>query len=221
MWTDDHDPPAPTSQWKPGQTIEYTRTVFVPVYPYLGEATVEVGLYQATASGCRSTGPTAADRDRARLQGRRRSSCCRQSENIFLINKGGWHPAEFARRQPDASSGSGRRRPRSSRSRTRRRTSTFYLDSDARTDLFSDHPQQVTVYSAEARWSTSFAADNGAPDAAAHPDHRGPARHRPTWPNSGSRSTRRSCRRKLPAGGQDDPRSWASASFTRSSKPDK
>src|SRR5437667_9278643 len=29
MWTDDHTPPVPTSQWKPGQTVEYTRTVFV------------------------------------------------------------------------------------------------------------------------------------------------------------------------------------------------
>ena len=26
MWTDDHDPPTPTTQWKPGQTVEYTRT---------------------------------------------------------------------------------------------------------------------------------------------------------------------------------------------------
>src|SRR5689334_21222162 len=26
MWTDDHNPPKPTSQWKPGETIEYTRT---------------------------------------------------------------------------------------------------------------------------------------------------------------------------------------------------
>ena len=25
MWTDDHDPPIPTTQWKPGQTIEYTQ----------------------------------------------------------------------------------------------------------------------------------------------------------------------------------------------------
>src|SRR5262245_29905605 len=45
MWTDDHDPPTPTTQWKPGQTIEYTRTIFVPIYPYVGEATLQVGLY--------------------------------------------------------------------------------------------------------------------------------------------------------------------------------
>ena len=25
MWTDDHDPPVPTTQWKPGQIIEYTQ----------------------------------------------------------------------------------------------------------------------------------------------------------------------------------------------------
>src|SRR5574341_525773 len=36
MWTDDHLPPVPTSQWKPGQTVQYTRTIFVPVYPYIG-----------------------------------------------------------------------------------------------------------------------------------------------------------------------------------------
>src|SRR3954467_3788041 len=45
MWTDDHDPPIATTEWKPGQTVEYTRTVFVPVYPYVGEATIQLGLY--------------------------------------------------------------------------------------------------------------------------------------------------------------------------------
>ncbi len=54
MWTDDHEPPTPTTQWKPGQTIEYTRTVFVPVYPYVGDATIQLGLYSTTTrSGCR------------------------------------------------------------------------------------------------------------------------------------------------------------------------
>jgi hypothetical protein len=33
IYTDDHDPPTPTSSWKPGQTIEYTRTFFTPTYP--------------------------------------------------------------------------------------------------------------------------------------------------------------------------------------------
>src|SRR4051795_13002792 len=45
MWDDDHNPEVPTTQWKPGQTIEYTRTIFVPVFPYVGDATVLVGLH--------------------------------------------------------------------------------------------------------------------------------------------------------------------------------
>lgn len=45
MFVDDHDPPKPTSQWKPGETIEYTRTFWVPVYPYVGVTNVEVGMF--------------------------------------------------------------------------------------------------------------------------------------------------------------------------------
>src|SRR5204863_375116 len=45
MWTDDHNPPTPTTEWEPNQTITYTRTVFIPVYPYVGEAAIHMGLY--------------------------------------------------------------------------------------------------------------------------------------------------------------------------------
>ena len=50
LWTDDHLPTPATSTWKPGQTIEYTRTVFVPNYPYIGEAAVRLGLYDRNTS---------------------------------------------------------------------------------------------------------------------------------------------------------------------------
>jgi|1185.fasta_scaffold226433_1 hypothetical protein len=45
LWTDDHVPVTPTSEWKPGSTIEYTRTMFVPKVPYTGETTIDLGLY--------------------------------------------------------------------------------------------------------------------------------------------------------------------------------
>ena len=45
LWNDDHPPSVPTSQWKPGQTVEYTRTIFIPNYPHIGEAAVRIGLY--------------------------------------------------------------------------------------------------------------------------------------------------------------------------------
>ena len=46
MWTDDHIPPTPVQEWKPGATIEYTRTMFIPKFPYTGETRVDVGLFE-------------------------------------------------------------------------------------------------------------------------------------------------------------------------------
>src|SRR2546428_12387359 len=41
----DHMPPVPTTQWKPGQAVEYTRTEFIPIYPYVGDTTIQIGLF--------------------------------------------------------------------------------------------------------------------------------------------------------------------------------
>ena len=91
MWTDDHVPPTPTAQWKPGQTIEYTRTMFIPSYPYVGAAKVVAGLY------------TPGQNDRLKLSNEDRGDrsykvvdfeLLPQTENIFVIFKDGWHPAE-------------------------------------------------------------------------------------------------------------------------------
>jgi hypothetical protein len=93
IWNDDHNPPTPTSQWKPGQTIEYTRTLFVPVYPYVGEATIQVGLYSATTQkrlplAGESTGQRAYKAARLQLQP--------QTENLPSSFKDGWQPTEAA-----------------------------------------------------------------------------------------------------------------------------
>ena len=67
LWTDDHLPPTPTSQWKPGQTIEYKRTIFVPNYPYIGEAAVRLGLYsQADGKRLVLAAPEASRREYSR-----------------------------------------------------------------------------------------------------------------------------------------------------------
>ncbi len=78
IWYDDHDPPVRTSQWKPGQTIgPYTRTVFVPVVPYLGEATVRIGLYRDGAPRLPLAGADPADGSAsAREYKSAPSSCC-------------------------------------------------------------------------------------------------------------------------------------------------
>ena len=91
MWTDDHDPPTPSTEWKPGQTIEYTRSMFIPSYPYVGAAKIVAGVY------------TPGNNDRLKLSNEDRGDrsykvvdfeLLPQTENIFVIYKDGWHPAE-------------------------------------------------------------------------------------------------------------------------------
>src|SRR3984893_5864973 len=93
MWADDHNPPVPTTQWKPGQTVEYTRTVFVPIYPYVGEASIQVGLYSTdTQKRLALSGDDVGQRAYrvGRLQ------LLPQTENVPTVFKDGWHPAEVA-----------------------------------------------------------------------------------------------------------------------------
>jgi hypothetical protein len=45
LWADDHQPSKPTSQWKAGETLAYSRTMFVPKVAYTGATSIDVGLY--------------------------------------------------------------------------------------------------------------------------------------------------------------------------------
>jgi hypothetical protein len=141
MWTDDHAPSVPTTEWKPGQTIQYTRTSFAPIYPYVGPATVEVGLYSPS------------DRRRLRLAGVEREpgaykvldlEILPQSENVFLIYKDGWHRPEVA---PDEANLEWQwsRKQGVLTFRNPRRDSVLYLKLDGRPDLFPESGQQVNI----------------------------------------------------------------------------
>jgi hypothetical protein len=91
MYQDDHDPPVPTSQWKPGQTIEYKRLWFVPVYPYVGEASVEVGLY---CRGCKLRVPLAGHDVGHRSYSVARFELLPQSAGVTVLYKDGWYETE-------------------------------------------------------------------------------------------------------------------------------
>ena len=98
LWTDDHDPEVPTSQWKAGQTVQYTRTMFVPVnVTYIGDAKVQLGLY-STRDQHRLTlaGPDSGQ------QAYTVATLGLQptSENVFLLFKDGWNNAEVAPDNP-------------------------------------------------------------------------------------------------------------------------
>ena len=140
MWTDDHVPPQPTSSWKPGQTIEYTRTVFVPLYPYIGEAAIAVGLYApGTNERAPLTGETIGQRAyrvaRLRLQP--------QTDNVFLAFLDGWHGPETAA-DNQSIEWQWTRKEGVLRFRNPKRNAVFYLHYDGQPSMF-DSPQTVTI----------------------------------------------------------------------------
>jgi hypothetical protein len=96
LFSDDHLPEPPPTNWEPGKTYSYTRTRFVPVYPYVGEVEVRMGLYPQPARGER---PALKGEDRGFREYRVATiELLPQTENIFLVYKEGWHNPET---QPD------------------------------------------------------------------------------------------------------------------------
>ena len=91
MWTDDHNPPQSTSNWIPGQIVKYDRKVFLPMYPYIGTATIRVGLYSANGGERLAL---VGDDDGSLSYTGGRLELLPQSENVFLIFQDGWHDLE-------------------------------------------------------------------------------------------------------------------------------
>jgi hypothetical protein len=140
MFTDDHDPPQATSSWQPGQEISYDRRMFVPVYPYIGEVTVAVGLYSPT-TGDRV--PMAGEHLGQRAYAVATLQMAPQSESGFLMYEDGWHAAESVPEAPDrqwrwttGQSTISFRNPKSD--------STLYLEVYGRPELF-EAPQMLTL----------------------------------------------------------------------------
>jgi len=95
LFGDDHVPTPPPTAWEPGKTYTYTRSVFVPIYPYVGEVHLVMGLYSG--------------RERLALKGEdlglqayktATMEFLPQTENIFLVYKEGWHSPESSPENP-------------------------------------------------------------------------------------------------------------------------
>ena len=94
LWADDHDPPAPTSTWRPGQSIQYTRQVRIPPSPYFGRAVIAGGLY-SPLSGTRL--PLMGD-DLGDFAYRVATVVLEPPhERSLLAYDSGWFPVEFDR----------------------------------------------------------------------------------------------------------------------------
>jgi hypothetical protein len=151
LWHDDHMPPRPTSTWKPGEVVEYSRQLFVPTYPYIGEATLRIGLYKNARRL-----PLDGKEVRRREYEVQRVTILPQSENIFRIYKDGWHNAEVSADDPTIewqwSSKAGTVSFRNPKKDVR-----LYLEVEARPDLLPA-PQEVTLRIADQVVGT-FSAD--------------------------------------------------------------
>jgi hypothetical protein len=158
LWQDDHAPAVPTSQWKPGQTVEYDRLVFVPNYPYIGKADIRVGLYDPASETRLTLNGTDADGRREYVVGS--IDLLPQTDSIYLIRKDGWHPAEVDPNNPLVE-WEWTQKSATLAFRNPKKDATFYLQIDARTDLFNP-PQQVTV-TAGGQLIATFAADSRDP----------------------------------------------------------
>ena len=104
------------------------------------EAHVRIGLYsQADGKRLVLAAPEASRREYnvAKIE------LLPQSENVFLIYKEGWHPAEIASENPMSEWQWTQKRATFS-FRNPKKDANFYLEYDARSDLFTP-PQQVTI----------------------------------------------------------------------------
>jgi hypothetical protein len=138
MWSDDHVPPTPTTQWQPGQTVEYKRTIFVPVYPYIGQTSVRMGLYSNDKRA-----PLNGEEVGTRAYKVGTIELLPQSENVFVIFKDGWHTAEVAQDNP-AIMWQWTKKVATLAFKNPKRDVWFYLNLDGRPDLLAA-PQDVTV----------------------------------------------------------------------------
>jgi hypothetical protein len=140
MWTDDHRPPTPTRQWKPGMTIDYSRTMFIPKFPYTGETRVEVGLF-SPENGSRL--PLAGQNQGMRSYRVGTFNLRLQSDNVFVVFNDGWQETEVA----DDSSGvewQWSKREATLSFRNPKRDAVFFLQLDQPVKAFPE-PQRVEL----------------------------------------------------------------------------
>ena len=140
MFTDDHDPPVQTSTWEVGQEVSWDRRTIIPVYPYIGDVTVAVGLYSPPA-GDRL--PLAGEHIGQRAYAVASLNMAPQSESGFLLFEEGWHSTESAPVDPTLEWQWTTERATIA-FRNPQADSSLYLEIDGRPEAF-ESPQVLTL----------------------------------------------------------------------------
>lgn len=141
LFTDDHTPNPAPGTWEPGKTYSYKRTVFVPVYPYVGDVQVVMGLYPASGRG-----------ERIAMKGEdlglreykvSKMEFLPQTENIYLVYKEGWHSPESSPQNPGLERTWTRKEALAS-FKNPKKDVIVYLEADTNAKAF-DQPPVLTV----------------------------------------------------------------------------
>ena len=140
MWAADHDPETPTSAWRPGEVIAYTRFIMTPIYPYVGEATIAVGLYSPASDARLALAGEDLGARSYRVAAVRLEP---QDESSFLFYEDGWYDGEY---DPGAGLRWRWTAERASLTfRNPRSDATLHLRLDGRPDRSPDGRQRVEV----------------------------------------------------------------------------
>lgn len=91
LWTSDHQPPTPTSRWKPGTVIEYTESMNVPSRTVPGRVQIDIGLYSPRS---RDRLPLSGENDGRRAYKVGSFDVVAPVESVSTMYQGGWHDLE-------------------------------------------------------------------------------------------------------------------------------
>ena len=91
LWGAEHDPPVPTSEWRPGQTIRYAQPFQIPPYPYIGPAVIVIGLSSPTSGERLALAGDDVGNHAYRVA---TFTLEQQHESSFIAYDEGWHQVE-------------------------------------------------------------------------------------------------------------------------------
>ncbi len=158
LWADDHQPSVPTSEWRAGTPVEYTRTRFLPpavLHP--GDVSIDVGLYR-DGERLPLDGPR-PPRGNSRAYRVANLQLAPESENVFLIYQTGWHPDEFSN-DLAAQSWKWTQKSATVAFRHPKADADLLVEFGGRPDLFPQNVQQLSVIGANGETIATWPVDS-------------------------------------------------------------
>jgi hypothetical protein len=136
LFAADHVPTPATASWEPGKTYTYSKTIFVPTFPYIGPVDVRLGVYpEGKGERVALRGEDAGMREYRSG----RFEFLDRTKNIFLVYKEGWHSPETSADHPTMERTWTKREALVSM-KNPKKDIVVYLEADTNTKAFTQQP---------------------------------------------------------------------------------